>query len=61
MKKLISITEAAALIGLGRDKMYALVKSDPNLPIIRIGSVTKVNVQLLDQYLADKCKDGELI
>lgn len=60
MKKLISALECAATIGVGRDKMYSLIKSDPDLPIIKIGNITKINKDLLDKYLEKKCDKGNM-
>lgn len=61
MKKLYSVIEAGKAIGIGKQKMYQLVKSDPDLPTVLIGSVTKINMGLIDEYLKKKCKDGEII
>lgn len=57
-KKLVSITEAGKIFGLGRDSMYALVRSEPDLPKIKIGQVTKINVPLMEQWIDEATKEG---
>jgi len=51
---LISIVEASRRYGVPRDKLYALTKSDPEIPCIVIGKTTKINVPLFEKYLNDK-------
>lgn len=57
-KKLVSITEAGKIFGVGRDAMYALVRSEPDLPKIKIGQVTKINVSLMEQWLDKLTREG---
>ena len=57
-KKLVSIIEASKIFGIGRDAMYALVRSEPDLPKIKIGQVTKINVPLMEQWLDKATADG---
>lgn len=58
VKKLVSITEAGKIFGIGRDIMYALVRSEPDLPKIKIGQVTKINVSLMEEWLDNATKEG---
>lgn len=57
-KKLVSIIEAGKIFGIGRDLMYAMVRSEPDLPKIKIGQVTKINVPLMEQWLDKATKEG---
>ena len=57
-KKLVSIIEAGKIFGIGRDAMYALVRSEPDLPKIKIGQVTKINVPLMEQWLDKATAEG---
>lgn len=57
-KKLVSITEAGKIFGIGRDAMYAMVRSEPDLPVLKIGSTTKVNVPLMEQWLDKLTREG---
>jgi len=58
MKRYISITEAAKYSGIGVNKMYELVRSSPDLPTAKIGSFTKINVKLLDEWLDKIAMEG---
>lgn len=58
MKNLLSIKEASKEFGIGSNKLYAMVKSQPDIPIIKIGETKKINSDLFSQWL-DKCsKEG---
>lgn len=59
MKKyLVSIVEASKMFGIGRDSLYAMSRSEPDIPIIKIGSTTKVNVPLMEQWLDKATLEG---
>lgn len=53
-KYLVSIVEASKMFGIGRDSLYAMSRSEPDIPIIKIGSTTKVNVPLKDNFISKK-------
>lgn len=57
-KYLISIVEASKMFGIGRDAFYAMARSEPDIPIIKIGSISKVNVPLMEQWLDKATKEG---
>ena len=57
-KYLVSITEAGKIFGIGRDKLYALARSQPDFPVIIIGTTTKVNIPLMEQWLDKATKEG---
>lgn len=54
----MSIIEAAKYFNIGRDKMYALVRSQEDIPIIKIGEMTKVNVPLFEDWLNKATLEG---
>jgi len=51
MARLISVTEAASYYGIGRDRLYALIKSEPDFPVVKIGSTYKINTLMMDEWL----------
>lgn len=57
-KYLVSIVEASKMFGIGRDSLYAMSRSEPDIPIIKIGSTTKVNVPLMEQWLDKATLEG---
>lgn len=63
MKKLISVTEATKEYGIGRDKLYQLIRSkDYDIPVIKIGKTYKINTLLMDEWLIEMTKnEKELI
>ncbi|MBU5312315.1 helix-turn-helix domain-containing protein [Tissierella carlieri] len=57
-KYLMSIVEASKHFNIGRDKLYALVRSQEDIPIIRIGETTKINVPLFEEWLNRATLEG---
>lgn len=57
-KYLMSITEASKYFGIGRDKLYQIVRSEPDTPVLRIGDITKINVPLFEDWLDKATKEG---
>lgn len=56
IKYLMSVVEASKYFNIGRDKLYVLVKTEPDIPIIKIGETTKINVPMFEQFL-NKCTE----
>ncbi len=57
-KYLMSITEASKYFGIGRDKLYQIVRSEPDIPVLRIGDINKINVPLFEDWLDEVTKEG---
>ncbi len=57
-KYLMSIVEAAKYFNIGRNKLYAMVKSEPDIPVIRIEKITKINVPLFEEWLNKATLEG---
>jgi excisionase family DNA binding protein len=58
MKRLISITEATKEYGIGRDRIYQLIRSkDYDIPAIKIGKSYKINTLLMDEWLIEMTKN----
>lgn len=55
---LMSVVEASKHFGIGRDKLYAIVRSQPDVPIIRIGEIVKINVPMFERWLDDCVNEG---
>lgn len=55
-KYLMSVVEAAKYFNIGRDKLYALVRSEPDLPVLKIGDIVKINVPMMEQFI-NKCTE----
>lgn len=47
-----SINEAAEALGIGRTKLYSLIKED-SLPVIKIGGRTLIQKSALDEWLKE--------
>lgn len=52
-KMLVTIQEAAELLGLGQTKVYELVRKG-ELPAIKIDSSTRIPVREIDRWIQDK-------
>lgn len=50
-KHLITIAEAAKIFGIGRDRLYRIARTDPSVPIIKVGPHLKVNTALFSDWL----------
>ena len=48
--KLLRATEVAALLGLGRSKVYDMMKRG-QLPVVRIGKAIRVPAHALDEWI----------
>ena len=57
-KYLMSVVEASKYFNIGRDKLYAIIKSNADVPVIRIGEITKVNVPMFEQFLNRCTEEG---
>lgn len=55
---LISIPEAARLIGLGKSKFYALVKAG-DITLVKLGGRSLVSVEALHDYVAERLARAE--
>lgn len=58
VKKLMSIVEAAKYFGIGRDALYSLSRTEPDIPILKIGEKKKVNVPLFSEWLDKATAEG---
>ena len=61
MPVLISVSEAAAYYGIGRDRLYNLIKSDPDFPNVKIGSRQRVNTLMMPEYLNKVTLEGRTL
>jgi excisionase family DNA binding protein len=52
-KLLVRPDEAAALLGIGRSKVYAMLAAG-ELPAVRVGRLTRVPVTELRRWVADR-------
>ncbi len=59
---LVSIDEAASIVGLGRSKLYELIR-DGRIPVVHIGRAVRVPVAALHRFvgqmLADEGEEAE--
>ncbi len=56
---LISIPKAAKEFGIGRDRLYELVRTDPTIPKISVGEYVKINKPLFEEWLNKATKEGK--
>jgi excisionase family DNA binding protein len=52
VKILLRITEAAALVGLGRSTIYSLISSG-TLPVVRVGRAVRIPALALHEWAAN--------
>lgn len=57
-KYLVSISEAASIFGIGKNTLYALSRTEPDIPIILIGMKKKVNIPLMEEWLNKVTREG---
>lgn len=57
-KYLMSIIEAAEYFNIGRNKLYAMVRTQEDIPIIKIGETFKINVPLFEEWLNKATLEG---
>ena len=50
-KYLISVVAASKRFGIGRDVLYAMIRSQSDIPVVKIRNVTKINVPLFEEWL----------
>lgn len=60
-KYLLNIAEAAECLGIGRDKLRELCYTDSTIPKIKIGTHTKINMPLMEQWLDKATREGRSI
>lgn len=60
-KYLISVVEASKRFGIGRDKLYSLIRSEPDLPTIKIGETVKINAPLFEEFLNRCTEEGRTL
>ena len=53
---LVSIVDAARMLGIGRSKAYELVNAG-ELPVVRIGRAVRIPVSAIEAYV-DSLSDG---
>jgi hypothetical protein len=59
VKKLLSIKEASQAFGIGTQRLRELARVDPSMPIIKIGTVTKLNRDMMDSWIDERTKSGK--
>lgn len=59
MKILMSINEASEAFGIGRGRLYELCATDETMPIIKVGTHTKINTKLFQEWLDNKTRKRE--
>lgn len=57
-KQLLSINQTSEVFGIGRHKLRELVRSDPTIPTIQIGSFTKIHAELFAEWLEKAVLQG---
>ena len=60
-KYLISVREASQYFGIGINKLYELLRSQPDIPVVRIGEHHKINVPLFEKWLNTCAEEGRIL
>jgi len=58
MKKLLTVNEAAEAFGIGRNKLYRMIKTEPDIPILKLEGIYKVNSTMFSEWLDKATKEG---
>jgi len=56
--KLMSIAQAAKHLGIGRDNLYRLSEAMPDIPIIKVNGIKKVNIPMMELWIDEATKNG---
>lgn len=57
-KYLIPVSEAAKKFNLGRDGIYALIKSQADFPFLKVGNKFLINVPMLESWIDKATLEG---
>lgn len=60
-KYLMTVKEASEYFGIGRNKLYEILKSQPDVPVVKIGDYTKINVPMFKKWLDDCVEQGRAL
>lgn len=60
-EKFMSVRKASEYFGIEKNRFYELMRTDPTIPKLKIGSKFKVNTDLLMDWLNEKTRRGEAI
>ena len=54
--QLLTITEVAASLKIGRTKVYGLLKGTNSIPSVKVGSATRVTVDALNTWVKEQAQ-----
>ena len=57
-KYLMSIKEASEYFGIGRNRLYEMIRSQNDIPMVKVGVHLRINVPLFEQWLDNCSKEG---
>ena len=57
-KYLMSIKEASEYFGIGRNRLYEMIRSQNDIPMVKVGVHLRINVPLFEQWLDNCAKEG---
>ena len=55
-----SVPEAAKMMGVGKNTVYALAKAR-KIPVIQVGNRYVINAELFDAWFREQCKNRAVI
>lgn len=55
-RELVKVPEAAQRLGIGKSKAYQMAKAGELPGVVRIGSMTRVSLKALDQFIESQTK-----
>lgn len=58
VKYLMSVKEASQHFGIGKNKLYELLRSQEDIPVVKIGEYTKINVPMFEKWLNECSEQG---
>ena len=60
-KMTLSVEETVEISGIGRNKIFDLIKNDPKFPYIKVGTRYKINRQMLQEYLNEATRMNKVL
>lgn len=57
-KYMLTVTEAAAVFGIGENTLRELIRTDKTFPVIKVGTHNKINSGLFKDWLDRVTKEG---
>lgn len=58
MKKLLTVNETVQEFGIGRNKLYRMIKAEPDMPVLKLEGIYKINSTMFVEWLDKATAEG---